>query len=165
MFNSLAECNMAIANEKNNVVEDRISVIEISGKLFGIEVLKSREVFPLPQITRVPNTKEIIVGVFNLRGEIHPLVDISPILDMKQKPIQETDMVILVGEKEMIIGIICDRIHGVQVINNSSVKTARGSVSKVMGEYITGIIRDKTSEIYLLNVERLFSSFELSCYA
>jgi purine-binding chemotaxis protein CheW len=156
---------MAKVNDKDSQLDERISVVEIGGKLFGIEVLKSREVFPLPQITKVPNTKIIIIGVFNLRGEIYPLVDISPILDMKPKTIQQTDMVILIEEKGTVMGVICDRIHDVQMINIRVIKPAHGSVPKIMEDLVSGIIKDKTTEIYLLNIERLFSSFELSSYA
>jgi chemotaxis signal transduction protein len=74
-------------------------------------------------------------------------------------------MVILVEEDNVNRGIICDRIHGVHVITNSSVKPAKGTVSKLMVEFISGIITDKASEIFLLNTARLFSSFELSSYA
>jgi purine-binding chemotaxis protein CheW len=151
--------------KKNNTVDERISVVEISGFLFGMDILKSREVFPLPKITPVPNTKELIIGVFNLRGEIYPLVDVSPVLGLEPKQIANTDMVILVEEETVSMGIICDRIHGVHVISNSSVKPVKGSVSKLMVEFISGIITDKASEIFLLNTARLFSSFELSSYA
>ncbi len=145
-------------SEKSTLSEDRVSVIEINGYLFGFDILKSREVFPLPQITPVPNTSIFVIGVFNLRGEIFPLFDISTILGMTAKSIQNTDMVVLMEEGDTIIGILADRVHGVRMLGSNLIKSAQGSIPKAMTEYVTGMIADKSSEVFLLNTERILSA-------
>ena len=136
--------------------DDRVSVVEINGFLFGIDILRSKEVFPLPQITPVPNTKSEVLGVFNHRGEIFPLLDISPILGLQAKKIEATDMVILLDGGHGAVGIITDRIHGVRLIPSRSIKSPRGTISKAMIEYVSGMASDKSADILMLNVERLF---------
>ncbi|MEJ2637110.1 MAG: hypothetical protein P8184_17720 [Calditrichia bacterium] len=49
---------------QNTSPDERISVIEINGTWFGVNILKSREVIPLPSVTPVPNTREFMIGVF-----------------------------------------------------------------------------------------------------
>ncbi len=148
----------AANSEKKSLKEDRFSIIELNGYLFGIEILKSREVFPLPKITPLPNTKAFVVGVFNLRGEIYPLFDIAPVLGMSAKPLQDSDMVILLEEGGKVLGILADRVHGVRVIGDSMIKPAKGSLPKSMMEHITGMVSDKSSEIFLVNVEGIISA-------
>lgn len=138
--------------------EDRISVVEINSYLFGVDILRSKEVFPLPEITPVPNTRNYLLGVFNHRGEIYPLVDISPILGMELKEIQETDMVIILDGGEGSVGLLTDRVHGVQLISGGSAKSARGSIPKTMMEYVSGMISDRSADIYMLNVDRLLTT-------
>ena len=135
--------------------EDRISVVEINSYLFGVDILRSKEVFPLPEITPVPNTWDYMLGVFNHRGEIYPLVDISPILGIELKKILETDMVIVLDGGEGSVGIITDQVHGVQLIPGGSAKSARGSIPKTMMEYVSGMFSDRSADIYMLNVDRL----------
>jgi chemotaxis signal transduction protein len=135
--------------------QDRISVVEINSYLFGVDILRSKEVFPLPTITPVPNTRDYLIGVFNHRGEIYPLVDISPLLGIDLKKNQETDMVILLDGGEGSVGVVTDRVHGVQLIPGGSTKSARGSIPKTMMEYVSGMISDKAADIYMLNVDRL----------
>jgi purine-binding chemotaxis protein CheW len=143
-------------NPSNQEVnEDRVSVVEINGYLFGVDILRSKEVFPLPTITPVPNTREYMLGVFNLRGEIYPLVDISPILGIESKKIQDTDMVIVLEGGEGSVGVVTDRVHGVQIVPDGSMKSARGSVPKTMMEFVSGMISDRSADVYMLNVERL----------
>jgi purine-binding chemotaxis protein CheW len=121
-------------------------------------------VIPLPSITPVPNTKEFIVGVFNLRGEIFPLVDISTILGMEAKPIKGSDMVIVLDGKSMTVGILVDRIHGVRTLDNVQVKPAHGIVSRQMEEFVSSVISEKSSVIYLLEIDRLFSTSLIRTY-
>jgi chemotaxis signal transduction protein len=52
-------------NSEDTFLQDRVSVIEISGILFGIDILKSKEVFPVGEITPVPNNHH---GNFNQSG-------------------------------------------------------------------------------------------------
>ena len=145
--------------EKPNApIEDRISVVELNEKLFGIDILKSKEIISLPGITPVPNSDEMIVGVFNLRGEIYSIIDISTILGMKPKMVRSSDMIILLENNRDTMGVIVDRIHGVQPVKNPQIKSAHGIVSKKMGEFIFGIYKNKQAEILLLNIERIFSS-------
>lgn len=142
----------------NPIPQDRVSVIEINGYLFGVDILKSKEVFPLPAITPVPNVQEHIAGIFNLRGEIYPLVDISPILGLELKPILSSDMVFLLGEGHAGVGILTDRVHGVQTINSRSIKSPKGSIPPQMQEYVEGMVSDRSTEIYLLNIDRVIAA-------
>ncbi len=139
-------------------VTDRYSVIEINSFLFGIEIIKSREVFPLPEITPVPNAAEFILGVFNLRGDIYPLLDISLILGMEKKPILPSDMVILLEAGKRVMGVLTDRIHGIKDVTKGAIKSAHGLVPKRMENYLYGVVSDKSSSIFLLDVDHLFSA-------
>ncbi len=137
---------------------DRYSVVEINSLLFGVEIIKSREVFPLPDVTPVPNAAEFVLGVFNLRGDIYPLLDISLILGMEKKPILPTDMVILLEAGNRVMGILTDRIHGIKDVPKGTIKSAHGLVPKKMENYLYGVVSDKSSSIFLLDVEQLFAA-------
>ncbi|MBN2365648.1 MAG: purine-binding chemotaxis protein CheW [Calditrichaeota bacterium] len=148
----------ATNSESKSLKEERYSIVEINGTLFGIEILKSREVFPLPKITPVPNTKSSVVGVFNLRGEIHPLFDISSVLGMAGKALQDTDMIVLLEKDETVMGILADRVYGVRIVGDEMIKPAQGSIPRAMVDYVKGMISDKSTEIFLLNVDRIISA-------
>ncbi len=144
--------------------DERISVFEVNGSLFGVNILKSREVLPLPYLTPVPNTADFIVGIFNLRGDIFPLLDISTILGMQKKQIRDSDMVILLEGNNLVSGILVDRVHSVHNLNNTSVKSVHGLVPKKMETFLSGSFSDRSSSIYLLDIDRLFSSATVLTY-
>jgi purine-binding chemotaxis protein CheW len=145
-------------HSEDTSLQDRVSVIEINGILFGIDIVKSKEIFPLTEVTPIPNTKEFVRGVFNLRGDIYPLIDISTILGLQPVKINKDNMIILLEGNGMTMGILTSRVHGVRPLKSLSVKPSKGVTAKGMDEFVSGMISEKGSEIFLLDIDRLFSS-------
>jgi purine-binding chemotaxis protein CheW len=69
-----------------------------------------REVVPLPAITRVPDTSPNVLGVFNSRGKIIPLIDIRPILEIRSSIPCSSDMVMILRENNFITGILINEV-------------------------------------------------------
>jgi purine-binding chemotaxis protein CheW len=78
---------------KNKTVYTRFSVFNISDRLFGIEINHVKEVLKSPKITRLPNVKPQLLGVFNLRGTILPLMDLRYILGLEITEKKNAEMV------------------------------------------------------------------------
>ena len=54
----------------------------LAGRCFGLDVRWVGEVVALDAVTRVPNARPAIRGLFNLRGEPVVVIDLSEILDL-----------------------------------------------------------------------------------
>lgn len=52
-------------------------------EIFGINVFKIKEVTPCPSITRMPNMSPGVVGVFSLRGNVLPALDLRHFAGVK----------------------------------------------------------------------------------
>ncbi len=140
----------------------RLSTFELAGKVFGLDILKSREVIPLPHYTPLPNSNEIFYGVFNLRGEIFPLVDISPILGLAPKKAGVEDMVILVeNDPEFIIGVLVDRLHRVAPYTPGELKSPKGFASRELSRYTSGILQNGNQTIHVLDLDSVFRAKEI----
>ncbi len=142
--------------------EERLSIFELSGKLFGLDITRSREVIPLPRFTALPNSGDIFFGVFNLRGEIFPLIDISPVLGLPSKQIQSDDMAILLdGPDGISMAMLADKIYSVLTYTEAELKQARGMVSRGMEGHIAGILENNDSIIHMLDLDSIFNAKEL----
>lgn len=159
-------------NGRSSEVEaiERLSLFELTGKLFGIDIVASREVLPLPENwTPLPNSGEVYRGVFNLRGEIFPLVDISPILGLTPKEILSDDMVILVEhEPEFIVGIVVDKVHGIMSYSPPDMKLPRGLVPRPIEPYVSGVVyhhrNPERNPIYVLDLRNIFRTKAFLAY-
>lgn len=152
-------------NGNSHQLVGRLSVFELAGKYFGLDILSSREVISLPRYTPLPNTDGIFCGVFNLRGEIFPLVDVSPIVGLPRKQIQPSDMVILIeSSAEFVIGVIVDRIHRVIPYSAVDIKIPRGLVAKPLESFTMGVLNYKSNLIHILDLKRLIQSKEMHAH-
>jgi len=68
------------------MVDRKIVVFKLGKQMWGIDLKYVREVVRVKQYTIVPTTTEYVLGVFNLRGQIVPLLDISKILNVEMLP-------------------------------------------------------------------------------
>jgi chemotaxis signal transduction protein len=82
-------------------------------QLFGLGIDLVREVLPGQPLTRVPASKEQILGVLNLRGEVLPVVMIdgwlglSPVADDPNLPI------LVLRRADLLVGLRVDAIQSV----------------------------------------------------
>jgi len=155
---------MANFNDRNAEQVERLSIFELFTHFFALEISQIREVIPLPAYTPLPNSNRTYIGVFNLRGEIYPLADISPLLGFPNKEIYADDMVVLIDSDEMVVGFIVDKIYGMIHINPTEIKLPRGLVPHSMEKYIAGVVEHQRKQYFILDVNTLFKSHELLAF-
>ena len=61
---------------------------------FGINVAKVREIIRMPELTKMPNLPEVVYGIFRLRGDIYPAIDLCKFLYNQENCTKNVKMVI-----------------------------------------------------------------------
>ncbi|MFX1236609.1 MAG: chemotaxis protein CheW [Promethearchaeota archaeon] len=165
--------------EKSDMEKKMTSVIffEVEGEQFAIDLLNSREIVPKGQIRRLPQTYEYVEGIYNYRGEIIYIINLSKKLQLykykhlhaqAQKSNEEvaieksdTQYIIIVSINDVNTGFLVDR-----VINISHLK-AKDIVglspifeTSISMEYIRGIIKSKDHPRILLDAEKILTEAE-----
>ncbi|MBN2279752.1 MAG: purine-binding chemotaxis protein CheW [Candidatus Marinimicrobia bacterium] len=132
---------------------------------YGIEILKVIEIIGLMKITAVPRTPDYVRGIINLRGTIHPVIDLRTKFGMETIPdTQETCIIVLEIEREgqtEQIGVVVDMVKEVQDISETEIEDTPSLGHGVDTKFITGMANIKGKVVILLNVERIFSDKEL----
>jgi purine-binding chemotaxis protein CheW len=140
----------------------RYSIFDLSQKLFGVDISIVREVITLPKITRLPNVVTHILGVFNLRGIILPLLDIRQLFGIAAKTIQKSDMVIVIESTNFSIGVLVDKVLDFVDVEDTQIKVPSRSISADIAHYIKGLYQQESlPKIHLINVEKLVNSPDL----
>ena len=155
---------MQNGNNQIALENKRISTFELSGKIFGIDISNLSEVIKLPQYTPLPNSNGIYHGVFNLRGEIYPLVDISPVLELSNKKIQDEDMVLIIHYHNIFVGILVDKILSILTYYSKNIKNPHGVVSRSLSKFLQGILDSRGKIIHILDLDSLFKTQNLLAY-
>ncbi len=152
------------ANSLNQVLEQYLT-FEIDGEVYGIDILKIREIKGWEGVRDVPNTPDFMKGVINLRGIMVPVVDMRLRFGMKQVEYTPTTVVIVVSvmsnDKEILIAFVVDAVSDVMDISDDNYRDIPTFGCKIDARYMTGmaVVEDKT--IILLNVDKIMQDEEM----
>jgi chemotaxis signal transduction protein len=91
----------------------RYSVFRRRQQLFGLGIDLVREVLPGQPLTRVPGSKQQILGVLNLRGEILPVVVIDAWLGLTPAPDDPSLPILVLRRADLLVGLRVDAIQSV----------------------------------------------------
>lgn len=159
--NVAAEVQQAIAEE-----EVRICLFSISGDSYAVTVDVLAEIIIPQKIFPVPTTPSHVIGIINLRGNIVPIVDIRPALNLPASP--GANQVAIIRYSQMILGIVVDAVAEVVSVPLSSVLPLPAEVAmqdagaKGRSRYLKAIIQRQNGVAALLNIDRLLEAIRLT---
>lgn len=97
----------------------------VSGDRFAVDILAIQEILEVGQMTSVPLAPSYIRGVFNLRGSVLPVVDLSVRLGRESRPLSKRSCVVVVetrGESAHALGLLVDEVNEILEIPPDQVK-------------------------------------------
>lgn len=133
---------------------------------FALEVSNVREILEFTAITKVPKTPEYMRGVINLRGSVVPVLDMRLKFNLVEKK-ETIDTCIIVlevdidGEKT-IIGALVDSVQEVFELDPQHIEPAPKIGTRLRTDFIKGMGKREDRFIIILNIDKVFSSEELS---
>lgn len=140
---------------------------KLADEEYGFEILKVREIIGLMDITRVPKTAEYIRGVINLRGKVHPVVDLRLKFGMEETVATEQTVIIVVqyqiSGNDFTMGILVDEVLEVLNIEPDQIEPPPnfGSDAQLDSEFILGVGKTGKRVIFLLDIGKVLNREEL----
>ncbi len=125
-------------------------VFDVSGKLFAFDLSNVREVVRVKEVTKVPKAPPFIKGVFNLRGQIVPLIDLSKVINTNEGKCREA---IILSYDDELVGIAVESVKGVVRITRDDVMSPPSDAS----EFIEGLIKWGDRLVSILNSEKILA--------
>ncbi|MCR5495904.1 MAG: chemotaxis protein CheW [Treponema sp.] len=142
-----------------DVIDFKMVTFSLSGKDYAIDIMYVKEIAKAGMFTYVPNTLPFVVGVYNLRGEIIPILDMRIFFNIdvpEQKPDSLSNLLILTFE-EQTFGIIVDKIDKVVGVQKSSIQPSHPLFVDINIKYISGVVESNKRLYILLDITRIFS--------
>ncbi len=150
-------------SEKAEVQEEFIECITftLSGEIYAFATGFAAEVIRVPKMVRLPGVHELIVGIFNLRGEIIAAMDIRPLLGIPSPPLAATAKVIVVKGEGFTSGILAESVLGVHPFPVGMFEPVVKSVAPAARELLKGQINLDGEMTILLDMQKLLASPQL----
>jgi purine-binding chemotaxis protein CheW len=160
MIKDLATVNAELQEQKERVdtVDFKMVTFSLAGKDYGVDIMNVKEIAKADKFTYVPNAASFVRGVYNLRGDIIPIIDLRNFfhLPMDTKDDGQENMLILRIE-DRVYGTIVDKIDKVVGINSDAIQPPHPIFGDINIKYISGVV-EKEGDLYIiLDVIRIFT--------
>ncbi|MDL2216623.1 chemotaxis protein [Desulfovibrio sp. OttesenSCG-928-M14] len=142
------------------IVEFYLDEVESTGApykgYYGVNVAKVLEIIRLPKVTELPEVRDpSVLGAFNLRSHVIPLVDLSLWLGKARRP-DETDAKVIVTEfNNVTTAFMVSGVNRIHRISWEEVDPPNNYVSSLTNNTITGVVKLEGRIIFLLDLERI----------
>ncbi len=139
---------------------------KLAGEIYGLELLKVREIMGLMEITKIPRMPASVRGVINLRGTVIPVVGLRTKFGMDvMQDTNETCIIVVevkLANKSVLVGILVDAVSEVLHIAGADIEDAP-PLGDVNTEFILGMAKSgKGSGVtILLDIEHVLKVEEV----
>ncbi len=164
----MAQTNILLESGTNEfeIVEFFIEEEGDDGQLYmghyGVNVAKVLEIIRLPQITEMPEAKHpCLMGAFNLRSRIVPLIDLSVWLEKRRKK-SDSAKVIVTEFNYIINSFLVSGVNRIHRLSWEQVEPPDDHISKFSSGCITGVVKFDDRIILLLDMEQIVADLNPS---
>ncbi len=134
----------------------------LNNEVYGIEILKVREIIGIMDVTNVPQTPDYMKGVINLRGKVIPVIDLRLKFSMPEEEQTSETCTIVVEVDSASIGLIVDSVSEVMEISGDEIEDAPQFGQGIDTNFITGLGKTKETIVILLDIAKVLSAEELA---
>ncbi len=143
------------------IVEFHIDEIEVDGKqykgYYGVNVAKVLEIIRMPDVTAMPEkTHPSVMGAFNLRSRVIPLVNLSQWLGKSMTP-DENSKVIVTEFNSVTNAFLVSGVERIHRISWEQVEPPSEQLTQYSSGSITGVVKFEKRIILILDMERIIA--------
>jgi purine-binding chemotaxis protein CheW len=146
-----------------DTVTDEVQLVcfRLNQEEYAFNIMQVQEIIRLRDVTSVPNTKEYVEGIINLRGAIVPIVDMRRRFGLNQEDRTEQNRIVISHINGMIIGFIVDAVSEVLRISRRSVEPPPEAISGVQSQFIDGVgkLNEGQRMLIMVNLDSLMSDY------
>jgi len=156
----LAQVNADLQEQKERVdnVDFKMVTFSLAGKDYGVDIMSVKEIAKADKFTFVPNAASFIRGVYNLRGDIIPIIDLRSFFHMSFEAKNEgMENMLILHINDQVYGTIVDRIDKVVGINHETIQPPHPIFGDINIKYISGVVEKQGSLYVILDVVRIFT--------
>jgi purine-binding chemotaxis protein CheW len=133
----------------------------LASEEYGVEILKVQEIIGRMPITPVPLTSKYIRGVINLRGKIHPIMDLKIKFGMDETQITDETCIIVIKTSTLMMGVLVDKVSEVVNVASGDIEDTPSFGADVNPEYLLGVGKTGGRIRLLLDIEKVITASDI----
>ena len=130
---------------------------EVYQGFYGVNVAKVLEIIRKPSVTNIPSIPHpSVLGAFNLRSRVMPLIDLGLWLGKKMAP-TNSPKVIVSEFNRVINAFLVSGVNRIHRLSWEQVEAPDPNLSKYSSQSITGVVRFENRILLLLDMEQIIA--------
>ncbi|MDR2729761.1 MAG: chemotaxis protein CheW [Treponema sp.] len=163
VIRDLEQVNADLQEQKERVdnVDFKMVTFSLAGKDYGVDIMSVKEIAKADKFTYVPNAASFVRGVYNLRGDIIPIIDLRQFFHLPvEKKMENLENMLILHINDQVYGTIVDKIDKVVGISKETIQPPHPIFGDINIKYISGVV-EKQGDLYIiLDVVRIFTVTE-----
>lgn len=141
------------------VIDFKMVTFSLAGKDYAVDIMQVKEIAKAGSFTYVPNTSPFVLGVYNLRGDIIPIIDLRRFFNIPapRKSRQAIENMVIVTVEDQTFGVVVDGIDKVIGVSKTTIQPPHPIFGDINIKYIRGVVEEAGKLYILLDVHRIFS--------
>ncbi|WP_185968879.1 chemotaxis protein CheW [Carboxylicivirga sp. M1479] len=145
--------------------EQMTSIISflINNEVFAFDTLKVRSILEFDKVTLVPNTKEYLLGVINLHGNIIPIADLRVMMGVEDV-VNNVDTAIIVvsddDKTDSLIGLVVDGVKEVFDLDESEIRESVMNGNTGLVHAFSGCIHQNDEFVHIIDLKEVVQEIE-----
>ena len=133
-------------------------IFTLDNQRFALPVSSMERVFPVVEVTPLPDAPDIVTGIVNIHGSIIPVFNIRRRFHLPETAVNLTDKLIIARTAGRSVGIVVDAVSDVMEYPEKDIVNADKIVPGM--EYIYGVAKLDDNMILIYNIDKFLSPGE-----
>ncbi|MBE7447519.1 MAG: purine-binding chemotaxis protein CheW [Kofleriaceae bacterium] len=143
----------------------RLVCFELRQQELALAIADVRETLPLLPITHVFLTPPWLAGIFSLRGEIVPAIDLGVLLGLPRTAVGDDARIVVVERGARVAGILVERLRELRTIDEAAVEAPPAGLPGEVAAILRGVVATPDGTVRVLDLDALLSSERLGALA
>lgn len=132
----------------------QLVVFRVGTEEFAVDIMLTKEVVLMREITPVPETEDYVEGVMNLRGNLVPVLDFRKRLRACATAAHMDHRIIIANLDGRTAGLIVDGASDVIRVSEDMIEPVPHLISQLGAGYIEGVVNVKGRFITLIDLRK-----------
>ncbi|MDY3938760.1 MAG: chemotaxis protein CheW [Spirochaetia bacterium] len=135
----------------------------IGNEIYGIDIMLIHSIVDYEDVRSIPNAPAYVEGLYNLRGEVIPIINLHsrfqiPVAEIADK--DAVDGIIIIDVENCKVGLVVDSVLKIIEIDTDEIQQSSAGHDKIGNAYVTGVYVDKNEYIVILDAFKIFAPKE-----
>ena len=140
----------------------RLVCFELRGQELALPIESVRETLPIQPITRVILTPPALAGVFSLRGDILPVIDLGVLLGLARTEVGNDSRIVVIQHATGTAGVVVDRLRDLRTLDPSiegqQLEPPPSHLGPGIAQLLVGIAATPTGTVRVLDAEAIIGA-------